>query len=55
MNNKGKIKKSDGDFDSRKGVTQRPIADIDFFGEIIIDINNYAAVLPIYILCYLQR
>ena len=30
---KGKIKKVTGDFGVRQGVTQEPLADVDFFGE----------------------
>ena len=33
VNRKGKIKKSTGDFDVRQGVTQEPLADVDFFGK----------------------
>ena len=33
MNKKGKIKKVIGDYKVRKGVTQMPLADVDFVGE----------------------
>ena len=37
VNKKGKIKKATGDYAVRKGVTQEPVADIDFYGEILED------------------
>ena len=33
VNRRGKIKKTLGDYATRKGVTQEPIADIDFYGK----------------------
>ena len=36
VNKKGNIKKSLGDYAVRKGVTQLPLADVNFFGEIFL-------------------
>ena len=39
MNKRGKIKKVLGDYAVRKGVTQKPLVDVEFFGELCFDKN----------------
>ena len=48
----GKIKKATGDFAVRKGVTQKPLADIDFYGEIFSN-ATFSSVLVSQALQYL--
>ena len=36
VNKKGKIKKVTGDYATRMGVTQEPLADVEFYGELIM-------------------
>ena len=37
VNKKGKIKKQIGDYNVRKGLTQMPLADVDFVGNVLRD------------------
>jgi hypothetical protein len=40
VNKRGKIKKVTGDYATRMGVTQEPLADVEFYGELITSLIN---------------